>query len=70
MDSIFVRIAMLTVLAMAVVVIVFCVCGTTVFIRTLWRQRQGLCLYCGYDLRGNRSGVCPECGRVVILPPT
>jgi hypothetical protein len=22
----------------------------------------GLCLACGYDLTGNASGVCPECG--------
>lgn len=26
------------------------------------RRRLGLCLACGYDLRGNPSGVCPECG--------
>ena len=26
------------------------------------RARHGLCLRCGYDLRGNVSGVCPECG--------
>jgi hypothetical protein len=26
------------------------------------RGRLGLCLKCGYDLRGNISGVCPECG--------
>ena len=30
----------------------------------LWRVRleNGLCLKCGYDLTGNTSGVCPECG--------
>jgi hypothetical protein len=22
----------------------------------------GLCLQCGYDLTGNTSGICPECG--------
>lgn len=28
-----------------------------------WRWvRHGLCIACGYDLRGNESGVCPECG--------
>lgn len=27
-----------------------------------WRMRRGRCLYCGYDLTGNRSGRCPECG--------
>lgn len=26
------------------------------------RLRLGLCLRCGYDLTGNTSGVCPECG--------
>ena len=26
------------------------------------RRRLGLCMCCGYDLTGNVSGVCPECG--------
>ncbi len=26
------------------------------------RARTGHCLKCGYDLTGNVSGVCPECG--------
>lgn len=26
------------------------------------RLNRGLCPSCGYDLRGNVSGVCPECG--------
>jgi hypothetical protein len=26
------------------------------------RRKKGLCLKCGYDLTGNVSGVCPECG--------
>ena len=26
------------------------------------RKKKGLCLKCGYDLTGNESGVCPECG--------
>lgn len=26
------------------------------------RNRAGGCAYCGYDLTGNVSGVCPECG--------
>ena len=29
------------------------------------RRRRGLCLKCGYDLRGNESGVCPECGEAL-----
>jgi hypothetical protein len=27
------------------------------------RRAKGLCVGCGYDLTGNVSGVCPECGR-------
>ena len=26
------------------------------------RKRLGLCIACGYDLTGNTSGICPECG--------
>ncbi len=37
-----------------------------VFIRGPLRRRRrrtkGLCLVCAYDLTGNVSGVCPECG--------
>jgi hypothetical protein len=36
------------------------------------RQRvlKADCIYCGYDLAGNESSVCPECGnRVIVLPP-
>lgn len=29
------------------------------------RSKLGLCLNCGYDLTGNVSGVCPECGSEV-----
>ena len=29
-----------------------------------WRRcRKGHCQSCGYDLQGNVSGVCPECGK-------
>ena len=49
----------------------------TVIVAVLWfrwdrphelrRQRRamGLCVRCGYDLTGNVSGVCPECGNTV-----
>ncbi|UCC29748.1 MAG: hypothetical protein JSU86_16275 [Phycisphaerales bacterium] len=31
--------------------------------RRRWRRRRlGLCFRCGYNLTGNVSGVCPECG--------
>ena len=29
------------------------------------RTMRGQCVHCGYDLRGNASGVCPECGQRV-----
>lgn len=32
------------------------------------RRQRGLCLNCAYDLTGNISGVCPECG--VSTDPT
>jgi hypothetical protein len=33
--------------------------------RRLRTRRPGTCLACGYDLTGNVSGVCPECGRAL-----
>ncbi len=33
--------------------------------RRLRRQVMHPCDRCGYDLQGNESGVCPECGTVV-----
>ena len=29
------------------------------------RRKRGLCVKCGYDLTGNVTGVCSECGREV-----
>ncbi len=33
--------------------------------RRRFRRRTGLCMACGYDLTGNASGACPECGRAM-----
>lgn len=41
---------------------------------SVWYYRRGLrkveytfhCRKCGYDLTGNRSGACPECGEPII----
>jgi len=30
------------------------------------RKQRGLCAICAYDLRGNTSGVCPECGTQIV----
>jgi hypothetical protein len=32
-------------------------------VEKIW-AKHGLCTKCGYDLRGNHSGQCPECGEV------
>lgn len=46
---------------------VFAAYPTIVFIRGPLRRRRrhrkGLCIKCSYDLTGNESGVCPECGK-------
>jgi hypothetical protein len=34
--------------------------------RTRLRFQRGFCQSCGYDLTGNESGRCPECGTEVI----
>ena len=35
--------------------------------RKIWHcLNEGLCPDCGYDMRGNSSGVCSECGRRVF----
>lgn len=37
----------------------------------LWRRArrypEGRCQKCGYDSKGNESGVCPECGESLLL---
>ena len=36
---------------------------TTATYRRVRRNRKGLCLNCGYDLRAAESAQCPECGQ-------
>jgi hypothetical protein len=47
-------------------VVFFCVAPGVAFARGPLRRRlfrrRGLCEVCAYDLTGNISGVCPECG--------
>ncbi len=37
-------------------------------VRRRARRRGGCCVACGYNLTGNMSGRCPECGETA--PPT
>ena len=37
-------------------------------LKTKLRAKEGCCNVCGYDLRGNLSGICPECG--TLIAPT
>lgn len=41
---------------------------TALFVRTVRRRRTASCPSCGYDLSGNTSGVCPECGHQFAAP--
>jgi hypothetical protein len=48
------------------------VCLSVSIVRVILRRREhrgrlkcGLCLQCGYDLRGNETGVCSECGEAI-----
>jgi len=34
---------------------------------TCLRLKRNLCLQCGYNLTGNTSGVCPECGKKIVI---
>ena len=52
--------------------LLFAAYPTIAFIRgplRRWRRRRrGLCTKCGYDLTGNTTGVCPECGTRARTP--
>jgi hypothetical protein len=37
-------------------------------VRRLNRRRRGLCVKCGYNLTGNTTGTCPECGTKFEMP--
>lgn len=43
----------------------------TAFLRGPWRRyrrfARGLCIHCGYNLTGNVTGTCPECGKVTAV---
>ena len=35
-------------------------------LRRFRRRKRNRCLKCGYDLTGNASGICPECGTAIV----
>ncbi|MFH1746136.1 MAG: hypothetical protein ABIG44_03725 [Planctomycetota bacterium] len=37
-------------------------------IRRYRRRKRGFCVPCGYNLTGNVSGICPECGEARCIP--
>ncbi|HPF41457.1 MAG TPA: hypothetical protein P5081_22140 [Phycisphaerae bacterium] len=51
--------------AVAGLIVAFAVRALTVRIMGR-RLLVGHCASCGYDLQGNESGLCPECGQVVV----
>lgn len=48
-------------------VIAFCLLGAALLRHVARRSRPGFCPECMYDLTGNVSGICPECGTAVAL---
>ena len=38
-------------------------------LRRYRRRRKGLCVACGYDLRGTVTGICSECGHSIFPKP-
>jgi hypothetical protein len=59
-------------LAATYVVIGLCCLPLHLFYRrvnlSVRRYRAGECVYCGYSLFANESGICPECGRPAPEP--
>jgi hypothetical protein len=42
---------------------------TSLLVQRGKRRQAGCCRSCGYNLTGNVSGICPECGTAVAVKP-
>jgi hypothetical protein len=55
---------------LALVLALLLIYPALVFLRGPWlrhrRRRRGRCVQCGYSLRGNFTGICPECGETTM----
>jgi predicted RNA-binding Zn-ribbon protein involved in translation (DUF1610 family) len=49
--------------------VVLPVATAAALLRLLQLKQPGFCQECGYNLTGNVSGVCPECGTKIERPP-
>ena len=56
------KIILLTVVAMSAVIAFHMGQWIRITLVTTRRRSHRLCLACGYNLKGNVSGRCPECG--------
>lgn len=61
--------------AVAIIVVAVGTVGGILDMRRYWRdlldlrrRREGLCIRCGYDLRGTPAR-CPECGNLACMHP-
>lgn len=48
------------------IVIAFVALGAIMLVVACRRRPPGHCTHCSYNLTGNESGVCPECGHDVM----
>ena len=54
-----------TILIAGLLVFVAALGNSVSFVLSGKQRRNGICAKCSYDLTGNTSGVCPECGRAI-----
>ena len=51
-----------TIFYAAILAILWALWSSPFVVRRIIRRKRGLCIKCGYDLRGSSGGMCPECG--------